>query len=129
MDFCRADLPSPPPALAQDGAPAAPGAPGPGGGGPVWLPQLVMFGSIALIFYFLLIRPQQKQEKERRAMLDSMKKKDRVATGGGLLGTVVDLRDDEVVLRISDNPDVKVRIRRSSVVEVLREGAAAEGTS
>ena len=88
-----------------------------------------MFGSIALIFYFLLIRPQQKQEKERRAMLDSMKKKDRVATGGGLLGTVVDLRDDEVVLRISDNPDVKVRIRRSSVVEVLREGAAAEGTS
>lgn len=116
------------PILAQDGAPAVPGAPG-AGGGPVWLPQLVMFGSIALIFYFLLIRPQQKQEKQRRAMLDSMKKKDRVLTSGGLLGIVIDLRDDEVVLRISDNPDIKVRIRRSSVVEVLQGRNAAEGAS
>ena len=112
------------PLLAQEG-----GTPPAGAEGPVWLPQLVMFGSIALIFYFLLIRPQQKQEKARRAMLDSMKKKDRVVTSGGLLGTVIDLRDDEVVVKVSENPDVKVRVRRSSVVEVLREGTAAQGAS
>jgi preprotein translocase subunit YajC len=112
------------PLLAQeDAVPAAEG------GAALWLPQLVMFGAIGLIFYFLLIRPQQKQEKERRAMLESMKKKDRVVTNGGLLGTVADLRDDEVVLRISESPDVKVRIRRSSVVEVLREGTPAEAAS
>lgn len=75
------------------------------------------------IFYFLFIRPQQKQEKERRAMLEAIKKKDRVLTSGGLLGIVADLRDDEVTLRISENPDVKVRVRRSAVVEVLREPA------
>jgi preprotein translocase subunit YajC len=82
-----------------------------------------MFGAIGAIFYFLLIRPQAKQEKERRAMLDALKKKDRVVTGGGLMGSISDIRDDEVVLRISENPDVKVRVRRSSVVEVLKETA------
>ena len=81
---------------------------------------LVLMGAV---FYFLLIRPQAKQEKERRAMLDALKKKDRVVTGGGLIGLVSDMRDDEVTLRISENPDVKVRVRRSSVVEVLKETA------
>ena len=88
-----------------------------------WIGQIIMFGAIGAIFYFLLIRPQARQEKVRRAMLDALKKKDRVVTGGGLIGLVSDLRDDEVVLRISENPDVKVRVRRSSVVEVLKESA------
>jgi len=97
-------------------------APAEGAASP-WIVQLAMFGAIGAIFYFLLIRPQAKQEKERRAMLDALKKKDRVVTGGGLLGTVTDLRDDEVTLRISENPDVKVRVRRSSVTDVLKETA------
>ena|SRR5688572_8920849 len=95
----------------------------PEGGPPQWIVSVFMFGAIGAIFYFLLIRPQAKQEKERRAMLDALKKKDRVVTGGGLMGSVADVRDDEVVLRISENPDVKVRVRRSSVVEVLKETA------
>ena len=95
----------------------------PEGGAPQWIGSLIMFGAIGAIFYFLLIRPQAKQEKERRAMLDALKKRDRVVTGGGLIGSVADLRDDEVTLRISENPDVKVRVRRSSVVEVLKETA------
>jgi preprotein translocase subunit YajC len=60
-------------------------------------------------------------------MLDALKKRDRVVTGGGLIGSVADLREDEVTLRISENPDVKVRVRRSSVVEVLTD--AAESSS
>ena len=56
-------------------------------------------------------------------MLEALKKKDRVLTSGGLLGIVSDLRDDEVTLRISENPDVKVRVRRSAVVEVVKETA------
>ena len=113
------------PVLAQD-APAVPDAgPAPN---PIW--QLVFtFGPIALIFYFLILRPQQKQEKQRRSMLDALKKKDRVLTSGGILGMVADLRDDEVTLRISENPDVKVRVRRSSEVEVLGDPAAAEGAA
>jgi preprotein translocase subunit YajC len=107
------------PLLAQDADAAVPAD-----GGARLLPTLLMFGSIALIFYFLILRPQQKQEKERRAMLSALKKKDRVLTTGGLFGTVQDLRDDEVTLRVSENPDVKVRVRRSAVVEILKD---AEG--
>ena len=103
----------------QGTAPAAPEGP------PGWyLP--VMMGSVFAIFYFLMIRPQQKQEKERRALLESLKKRDRVFTSGGILGTVADLRDDEITLRVCENPDVKIRVRRSSVVEILRDGVPAE---
>lgn len=108
------------PLLAQ-GADAA--APGDGSGQIV--KTVVMMGAIFAIFWFLILRPQQKQEKARRAMLEALKKKDRVLTSGGLLGVVQDLRDDEVTLRISDNPDVKVRVRRSAVVEVLAEPTTA----
>ena len=100
---------------------ALPGSPQGGDQSP--LLGLLPMVAILAIFYFLLIRPQAKQEKERRAMLDALKKKDRVVTGGGLFGIVADLRDDEVTLRISENPDVKVRVRRSAVVEILREPA------
>ena len=79
----------------------------PEGGPPQWVGSVIMFGAIGAIFYFLLIRPQAKQEKERRAMLDALKKRDRVVTGGGLMGSVADIRDDEVVLRISENPSTR----------------------
>ncbi len=88
------------------------------------LKTVVMMAAIFAIFWFLILRPQQKQEKARRAMLEALKKRDRVLTSGGILGTVQDLRDDEVTLKVSENPDVKVRVRRSAVVEVLAEPAA-----
>jgi preprotein translocase subunit YajC len=88
------------------------------------LQMVVMFGGFGAIFYFLILRPQQAQEKERRAMLEALKKRDRVVTSGGLFGTVSDIEKDEVVLKISEGPDVKVRVRRSAVIEVLRDGAA-----
>jgi preprotein translocase subunit YajC len=97
--------------------------PPPDAASPSMWPSLIMFGTIGAIFYFLLIRPQSKAEKERRAMLEAIKKKDRVVTSGGLLGIVADIRDDEITLRISENPDVKVRVRRSAVVEIQREPA------
>jgi preprotein translocase subunit YajC len=108
------------PVLAQQD-PAAEGA-----GPPFWTTPL-MFAAFGAIFYFLLIRPQSKKDKLQRQMLAALKKKDRVLTTGGLFGIVADLRDDELTLRISENPDVKVRVRRSSVVEVL--GEAAEPSS
>jgi preprotein translocase subunit YajC len=95
----------------------------PAGEGQSMLPSLLMFGTIGAIFYFLLIRPQAKAEKTRRAMLESIKKKDRIVTSGGLIGTVSDVRDDELTVRISENPDVKIRVRRSAVVEIQRETA------
>lgn len=78
----------------------AAGAGGSGGGGLVGLilPLVLMFA----IFYFLLIRPQQKKQKTRTSMLSSLKKGDKVVTIGGLHGTIMEITDDIVVLRVND---------------------------
>jgi preprotein translocase subunit YajC len=85
--------------------------------------MLVQFGPILLIFvimYFLLIRPQQEQAKKTKAMLEALTRGDRVVTSGGMLGTVVDVKEDgRVLLKVSD--DVKMEFLKSAVVQVLTE--------
>lgn len=63
------------------------------------LPFVLMFG----VLYFLLIRPQQKRQRERTQLLSSLKKGDRVVTIGGLHGTIVDLTDEKATLKVGDN--------------------------
>lgn len=84
---------------------AAQGAGGASEGGALWSFVVPMVLMVA-IFYFLLIRPQQKKSKEHKALLDNLKKGDRVITNGGLIGTIVNLDDQIVNLEIAD----KVRI-------------------
>jgi preprotein translocase subunit YajC len=76
---------------------------------------LIMLVAMGLIFYFLLIRPESKRKKEKEALLNSLKARDKVVTIGGLHGTVVDVDGDEVVLLVDPKKDVKLRFRRSSV--------------
>ena len=102
-------------ALAQAESTGTP-AQGPSGGMPSMLIMLVAF---LAIMYFLMIRPNQKRDRERREMLAALSKGDRVVTSGGLLGAVVGLTEKNVVLRISDDPVVKVECLRSSVARVL----------
>ncbi len=73
------------------------------------LPFVLMF----VIFYFLLIRPQQKKQKSRNAMLSALKKGDKVVTIGGLHGTIVEITDDVVVLKVNDV--TKLTFDRSSI--------------
>lgn len=104
--------------LAQAESPAPQGAedaPNPFG---MWLPLI----AIVAIMYFLLFRPQQKREKERRSMLDSLAKGDRVMTNGGMMGTIVGLNDKTVVLRVSEEPLVKLEFVRAAVARKLAEG-------
>lgn len=63
-----------------------------------WGPLVLMF----VVLYFLLIRPQQKRQKTRNQMLSSLKKGDKVVTIGGMHGTIQDINDDTVVLRVND---------------------------
>ena len=77
------------------------------------------FGVIFLIFYFLMIRPQKKQEKERQEMLKALKKNDRVVTIGGIQGVVMNVRDKDVTLRIDDTNDIRVRFSRSAISSVV----------
>jgi preprotein translocase subunit YajC len=71
------------------------------------------------IFYFLIIRPQQRKQKETEAMLSTIKKGDRVLTSGGLYGTVIGKgsKDDVVVLKVAD--DVKMEFSKQSIVQVV----------
>ena len=80
---------------------------------------LVMFGLIFLIFYFMIIRPQQKRQKERQKMLDAVKKGDKIVTAGGIHGTVIGVEDKIVLVQIADT--VKVKVDRSSVANIARE--------
>jgi preprotein translocase subunit YajC len=72
---------------------------------------------IFVIFYFLLIRPQQKRQKDHRKMLDSMTKGDRVLTSGGMYGVVVGIDADKVVLKIAEN--VKAEFAKSAISHIL----------
>jgi len=76
---------------------------GQGGGLMQFLPLVIIF----VIFYFLLIRPQQKRAKEQKAMLDNLKKGDKVITSGGEYGVIEEVKGNTVILKIADNVKVK----------------------
>lgn len=79
----------------------------------MFLPMVI----IMAIFYFMLIRPQQRKEKERLKMIEAIKTGDRILFAGGILGTVTNVKDQVLVVRIAEN--TKVEAMRSSVSRVL----------
>lgn len=85
------------------------------------LPLVLIF----VVFYFLLIRPQQKKMKEHRAMLDALRRGDRVVTGGGIIGTIVKVgSDDELQVEIAEG--VRVRVMRPTITAVLAKTEPAK---
>ena len=91
------------------------GAGGEGGGFGAFVPLILMFA----IFYFLLIRPQQKKAKQHREVLGALKKGDKVISSGGLHGLVTGLTDDVVTMEIA--PKVRVKVSRSSISGVTNK--------
>jgi preprotein translocase subunit YajC len=90
-------------------------------------PALVSFAPLALIFvvfYFLMIRPQQQKAKEHRIMLANLKRNDEVITAGGLYGKVVALTDKIVTLEIA--PNVRVRVDRPQITSLAKAGQSDE---
>ena len=87
-----------------------------GGGGSGTLLSLVPFVLIFIIFYFLLILPQQKRQKKLKAMLEALKKGDKVVTSGGIWGTVTNLGKETVTLQIADN--AKIKVQRESIARL-----------
>ncbi len=81
-----------------------------------WGSMLPMILAFIAIMYFLMIRPQQKRERERREMLNAIAKGDKVITTGGMYGTVVDLSDEKITLRIDDK--VEVDFVRGAVAQI-----------
>lgn len=99
------------------GAPPQQG--GAAGGGGSLLFTLLPFVLIFAIFYFLVIRPQAKRQKETVKMLDSLKQGDRVVTSGGLFGTVAGTKDNVVVLKVADQ--VRVEVAKSAITAVVEK--------
>ncbi len=91
-----------------------------GGGGPGPLVQLLPLALVFVVFYFLLIRPQQQKAKVQREMLNNLKRNDEVVTAGGLYGRVIELNDKIVTLEIA--PNVRVRVDRPHISELLTGG-------
>jgi preprotein translocase subunit YajC len=105
------------PAYAQDAAI--------GGGTGAVIMQLLPLVLIFAVFYFLLIRPQQKKMKEHRAMLQSLKRNDKVVTGGGILGTITKVRDDSDEVEVELAPGMRVTVLRGTITSVVRGADAA----
>ncbi len=81
------------------------------------LPLIIVF----VIFYFLLIKPQKAKQSEHQKMVQNLKKNDEVVTAGGIYGTIVNVKDATVILRIDDN--VKIEIQKD-FISVVRKSAA-----
>jgi preprotein translocase subunit YajC len=104
-------------------APSGGGSPPSSGMGGMEM-QLLMLALMFGVFYFLLIRPQQKRQREVDNLLKSLKKGDLVRTSGGIRGEIVDLTDQEATLLIADK--VKINILRSHVASKMTGDAAKE---
>ncbi len=97
-------------AMGQGGA----GAPGGSGGFASFIPLILMF----VIFYFLLIRPQQKKTKEHRQMIDNLKTGDRIITSGGLHGRITGVSESALTVEIAEK--VRVKVNRSNVSAMMQ---------
>jgi preprotein translocase subunit YajC len=110
--------PSAPPANPAPGTQAPP----PGGGAPqspfggILMP--VIF--VVMMLFIFQIFASRRQDKKRRELLNAVKKYDKVITLGGIIGTVVELRDDEVVLKVDEHSSTKIRFTRSAIQQVIR---------
>jgi preprotein translocase subunit YajC len=93
------------------------GGSGGAGGLEAMLPLVLIF----VVFYFLLIRPQQKKMKDHRAMLSDVHRGDKIVTGGGIMGTVIKV-DDDSQITVEIAKDVKVKVRRELISAVLNKG-------
>lgn len=95
-------------------------APAGGAGGDAGLINLLFLGGFVLIFYFLLIRPQNKRRKEHQSLVTNLSKGDEVVTSGGVVGLINKVEDDFVKVQVGDN--VEMRIQKSAIGATLPKG-------
>ena len=91
-----------------------------GGAGNEFLSLLPMVG-IFVVFYFLLIRPQQKRAKEQKAMIEAVQKGDEVVTAGGMVGKVVKLDDNSITLQVGGSTEIS--FQRNAITALLPKGS------
>jgi len=99
----------------------------PGQGQPppsVWPSFFMLIVPMGFVWYFLILRPQNAEKKRRAEMLSAIKKNDRVCTIGGIIGTVVNVKDDEITLKVDESNNTKITFQRSAISRVVHADAA-----
>ncbi len=81
-----------------------------------FLPLLIIMFAI---MYFLIIRPQKQKEKKRLALISNVRKQDKIVTTGGMHGVVTSVKENEVIVRVDDAKDVKLKIDKSAITSVI----------
>ena len=97
------------------------------GSGQSAMPMIMMFGAIAVAFYFIIIRPQKREQRQRQLMLEGVKKGDKVVTIGGIHGVVVDVDNNASVVTVEVAKNVRLNFTKSAVSSMVKkEKGAAE---
>jgi len=76
---------------------------------------LILFGLMFVVMYFLLFRGPRKKQQQHRQMVQSLQKNDKIRTIGGIIGTVVDIKDDEITLKVDESNNIKIKIASSAI--------------
>lgn len=97
-----------------------------GAGGSDFLVSMLPLVLIFVVFYFLLIRPQQQKMKNHRAMIAAVKRGDKVLTAGGIFGTVVKVEEAEDIVMVEIAKDVRVRVARSTISDLVNKTGQAK---
>jgi preprotein translocase subunit YajC len=105
--------------IAMAAPPAGDGTQAPGGGFTIgWLVFMVA------IFYFVMIRPQQRREKERKAMIAAVKSGEQVVLSSGIIGEIANVKEKTVIVRVADN--TKIEVLKSAIAQIIEKGATPE---
>ncbi len=98
-------------------------APAPGGGLGIMLPLLLFVP----LLYFMMIRPQQKRQKQWQEMLGGIKSGDRVTTAGGIRGTIISIKDDAIIIRVPPD-NLKLEIAKNAIASVTTQDTASDSS-
>ncbi len=88
--------------------------------------MFILMGGVVLFFYFMIMRPQKKREQARRDMIGKLKTGDKVVTASGIIGEIVEINDNDAVLKIDARKDVRMRVRRAAIAGVAGDAASEQ---
>ncbi len=107
--------------VSQDGSPVVdPNATGGKSQSP-FNPQMIFIVLMIAVVYFMLFRGPKQKQKKHQQMVSSLAKNDRVRTIGGIIGTIVDIRDDEVILKIDESNNTKMKVIKGAIATTLKD--------
>ena len=106
-----------------DGSNGAAGDPGVGGRPPSPFSSLIWMLPLVVVMYLLMFRGPKKKQQQQQKMIQALQKNDKVRTIGGILGTVIDAKDDEIILKIDESNNTKIRITPGAVSKVISNEA------